>query len=84
MFDVPWEPAPCAPYLPYQLILLSASLASLSIAAFILEFAEVLPARWKATRAGLPYDQPRYSKTYLPGLAKVHLLYACASEVHHN
>lgn len=73
MCYVPLDPAPCAPYPMYQLILLSASLSSLFIVAFILEFAEVLTAWWKATRAGLSYDQPRYSKTYLLGLAKVHL-----------
>lgn len=62
----------------------SHSLSSLSIVAFIPEFAEVLPAGWKVTRAGLSYNQPSHSKTYLPGLPKVTCVMGFALEVHHN
>lgn len=86
MFYVLLEPAHCAPYPMYQLTLLSAWLSSLSIAALLTELAEVLAAQWKATRAGLSYNQPSYSNqpSYLLGLARVRLLYVCASEMHRN
>lgn len=60
------------------------SLSFLPIAAFIPEFAEVLPAWWKIAKAVLSSSQPSHSKTFLLGPAKGHLCYAFSLEVHHN